>query len=66
MLALVRTPSGTTCQGVLQLEATFSEVKNKSGDTCFSLKKKKLLPFGGRHLQVAPEGVLTKESITKY
>ena len=28
MLALVRTPSGATCKGVLQLEATFIEVKN--------------------------------------
>ena len=28
MLASVRTPSGATCKGVLQLEATFIEVKN--------------------------------------
>ena len=28
MLALVRTPSGVTCKGVLQLEATFIDVKN--------------------------------------
>ena len=28
MLALVRTPSGATCNGVLQLEATFIDVKN--------------------------------------
>ena len=28
MLAYVRTPSGATCKGVLQLEATFIEVKN--------------------------------------
>ena len=28
MLALVRTPSGATCKGVLQLEATFIDVKN--------------------------------------
>ena len=28
MLALVRTPPGATCKGVLQLEATFNEVKN--------------------------------------
>ena len=27
MLAEVRTPSGATCKGVLQLEATFIEVK---------------------------------------
>ena len=28
MLAYVRTPSGATCKGVLQLEATFIDVKN--------------------------------------
>ena len=28
MLAKVRTPSGATCKGVLQLEATFIGVKN--------------------------------------
>ena len=28
MLAKVRTPSGATCKGVLQLEATFIDVKN--------------------------------------
>ena len=28
MLAYVKTPSGATCKGVLQLEATFIEVKN--------------------------------------
>ena len=28
MLAQVRTPSGATCKGVLQLEATCIEVKN--------------------------------------
>ena len=30
MLAWVRTPSGATCKGVLQLEATFIDVKNVS------------------------------------
>ena len=29
MLAQVRTPSGATCKGVFQLEATFTKVKNK-------------------------------------
>ena len=28
MLDYVRTPSGATCKGVLQLDATFIEVKN--------------------------------------
>ena len=28
MLAQVRTPGGATCKGVLQLEATFTDVKN--------------------------------------
>ena len=28
MLAYDRTPSGATCKGVLQLEATFIDVKN--------------------------------------
>ena len=28
MLAYVKTPSGATCKGVLQLKATFIEVKN--------------------------------------
>ena len=30
MLAYVRTPTGATCKGVLQLEATYIDVKGSS------------------------------------
>ena len=59
MLAEVRTSSGATRKGVLQMEVTYywnraSEQYSKApgsspgGDTCFSLQQK-LLPVGGRN-----------------
>ena len=69
MLASDRTPSGATCKGVLQLEATFIDVKNMylhrdsnpglwNTVPCFS-HQKKVASSWRTPLQVAPEGVLT-------
>ena len=82
MLAWVRTPFGATCKGVLQLEATFIDVKkiylhldSNPGlwNTRFESRWRymfftsiKVSSIWRTSLRVAPKGVLTQASIAKY